>query len=352
MSKLTFAIPTWNRSAKLDRCVRTIAQQIIETKADSDIFISDNCSDDATPSICQRLAQDFDFITYRRRAKHGDALDNVESAYRHAQGQYIWTIGDDDVLLPGGLSAVLESAKAEDVAIIHGGHGWFKPHSNGVYNGSVLAFANTMGFNQFIGWISANIVHQKVARQMIDYPEWQVYKQNAFAHVCGLLHVAVDLPAIVIDYPVVEPMGHQDQEDITRWVKENVGWRYFLLIDGIKILFEKGRLKNKLKPSFFKYLNFYLWDRFISNMAASKLSTSPWPDKGWDNILLMAEMIDDADTAKNIRTRVASARKLCEIHGTVKNQLSDIEKTLAGIVNETNKPVLPLTAFNAHRSTR
>lgn len=351
MKKLCFGIPTWNRAEKLERCVRNIAQQIIEARVDACVFISDNCSTDATQEKCRLLAREYDFVSYRRREVHGDALDNIETVYRYAQGQYIWTVGDDDVLLPGGLNAIFNIINHNQVALIHGGHGWFKPHTQGIYRGTVLAFVNAMGFNQFIGWISANILHQQIARQIVTLSEWPTYKKNAFAHVCGILHVAADMPAIVVDYPIIEPMGHQDQEDMARWAQENVGWRYFLLIDGLKVLFDTGKLHSKLKPGFFKYLNFYLWDRFIGNMVASKLSASPWPDKGWDNILLIAEMIDDPDTVKNIRTRVRSARQLCQIHGDLKNQCSGIEQVLAEIVNETNKPVLPLTAFHAKGST-
>lgn len=349
MKKLCFGIPTWNRAVKLDRCIRTMIQQILETQSRREvgIFVSDNCSDDDTPGVLSRLAVEFpDIIEVYRRPVHDLlAAANYEEVLRRIPSEYIWIFGDDDVLLPGGLNTVLNVLKTNQPALIHAGHGWFKPHSLGIYSGTVLSFANRMGYNQFIGWITAIILRRDIAHTMVSMPQWLTYKECAFPQTCGVLHAAAYLPAIVIDHAIAEPMEAQTKEDMERWAKTNTAWAYVMLIDSMKLLFESGRLREKLKPGFFKYLNYYLWDRFIVNMVASHVSDKPWPDKGWDNILLMAEMIDDQDTAKRIRNAVHSARKLCELRTNLKTQLSGIDQVLANIANETNKPVLPLAGF-------
>jgi len=57
MKKLCFAIPTWNRANKLERCVREMARQIIELGRQDEIgiFVSDNRSDDDTPQVLAKL---------------------------------------------------------------------------------------------------------------------------------------------------------------------------------------------------------------------------------------------------------------------------------------------------------
>jgi glycosyltransferase involved in cell wall biosynthesis len=349
MKKLCFGIPTWNRGVKLERCIRTMIQQIMETNSAREvgIFVSDNCSDDSTPLVLSKLSMEFPGIVevYRRLVHSTNGHDNFEEVFRRTPSEYIWIFGDDDVLLPGGLNTVLSVIKNNQPALIHAGHGWFKPHSLGVYGGTVISFANRMGYNQFVGWITAIILRRDVAHNMVSVPQWPTYKECAFPQTCGVLHAAAYLPAIVIDHAIVEPMEAQTREDMERWAKGNTAWRYVMLIDSMKLLFESGRLREKLKPGFFKYLNYYLWDRFIVNMIASHVSDKPWPDKGWDNILLIAEMIDDQDIAKRIRSSVYSARKLCETRTNLKAQLAGLDQCLANIANETNKPVLPLAGF-------
>lgn len=349
MKKLCFGIPTWNRGVKLERCIRAMVEQIRETGSAGEvgIFVSDNCSDDDTPVRLRNLMTQFPDIlyVYRREQHSANGHDNFEEVFRRTPGEYIWIFGDDDILLPGALNTVLNILKQNKPALVHAGHGWFKPHSMGIYSGTVLSFANKMGYNQFIGWITSIILHREFAHRMISVPQWLTYKECAFPQTCGVLHVAAYQPAIVIDHALVEPMEPQTKEDMERWAKGNTAWLYVLLVDSLKMLFEAGSLKEKLKPGFFRYLNYYLWDRFTVNMIASHFSDSPWPEKGWDNILLMAEMVDDMDTAKRIRNSVNSARRLCDMRINLKTQVSAIEQVLAGLANETNKPVLPLASF-------
>lgn len=350
MKKLCFGIPTWNRGVKLERCIRTMIQQIIETQSSHlvGIFVSDNCSDDDTPIRLNKLRTEFPGIieTYRPDHHRENGHDNFEIVFRNTPSEYIWIFGDDDYLLPGGLKAVLNVVlQNKNPGYIHAGHGWLKPHSGNIYSGTLVSFANKMGYNQLMGWITSMIIRRDVAHAMVNLSQWPTYKECSFPITSGLLHVNAHLPSIIIDHPIAEPMEAQTKEDIERWAKGNTAWRYFLLVDSLKIIFQEGRLTEKLKPGFFKYLNYYLWDRFTVNMIAGHLSGTPFPDKGWDNILLMSEMVDDINTAKQIRNSVNTARKLCELHGTLKGQISGIEQVLVNMANETNKPVLPLGAL-------
>ncbi len=343
MKRLCFGIPTWNRAKKLEICVREIARQIIELGEEKNIgiFVSDNCSDDDTPRVLAKLKKEYPFLDYCRLNKHVMVLHNLASVIRNAQGEYIWLFGDDDILLKDGLRTTWHVINTKEADIIHAGNAWLKPHSYKTYQGYVLEFANKMGFNQFIGWISSIIVKKEIAQQVIQLPQWSNYVEQAYGYVVGFLHVAAYNPALVIDFPIAQPMEPQTEEDIKRWEAENIGWRYFLTIEGFQTLFQLGVLKEKFKPMFFKYLSYYLWDRFITNMIGRELAGKPFPEKGWDLILAMADMIDDLDMAKKIRNTTIAARQLCETRKNLINQINDLNKILVEIINETNKDVFP-----------
>jgi len=343
MPKICFAIPTWNRAAKLRRCVDSIAQQILSTQVDAAIYISDNCSDDETPQVTKELANQYPFVTFARRTEHGGVFDNLSDVTEHAKGDYIWWFGDDDELLPGGLQKVVEHLGDDSVAYLSAGNGWFKPHSGKVAAGKLLDLCNHMGWNQVIGWITGDLLRQDVAQKVCHLLRQEPYKLDAYAHVGAVLTVAGELNALHIDYPIVQPVEQQKAVDIERWAKENIGWRYFLLINSFKHMYEQKILTRKFKPKFFKYLNYYLWDRFISNMIASSVKQDGgFPDTGWDTILLMAEMVDDADVRKSIRTRCVAARNMCSNRKVLLAQLKQTDEALSVLINETNRPVLPL----------
>lgn len=345
MTKICFAIPTWNRAKKLERCIDNIAQQIIADDIDAGIYVSDNASDDDTPAVIRKLAKKYAFISHVRQEDNIGGLANIAHVLNHADGSYIWLMGDDDLVLPGGVKLVANQLNDDSLALVQAGNGWFKPHSGNVYQGTLIDFANKMGFNQFIGWISADIIRQDIARKMVSIPEWKEYEKNAFPHVCALLHVAAYEKAKVIDAPIANPIEAQTEEDLKRWADDNVGWLYVLTIDGLKHILEKGIIKEKYKPGMFKYMNYYLWDRFLVNMIANELRGQPWPDKGWDNILAMADMIDDLDMAKRIKSTTRSAVSAIEQLRSITTQGERIRKHLVEMANLINSPVMQVSSF-------
>jgi glycosyltransferase involved in cell wall biosynthesis len=342
MTKLCFAIPTWNRANKLLLSVETIAQQIEESGADASIFISDNHSDDETPQVIDQLCSKYAFIQSSRRVEHGGVFDNLADVTAKAVGDYIWWFGDDDVLLPGGLMNVLCHLTDASLAFVSAGNGTFKPHSGRVLSGTLLEICNQIGWNQTIGWISADILRNDVAQKVWPLMQVEPYKLDAYAHVGATLSVAAHLNALHIDQAIAQPQGEQNKEDSERWEKENIGWRYFLLIDTFKYLFEKKILTQKLQPRFFKYLNYYLWDRFLVNLMTSSIKTGNVPNRGLEILMLMADMVDDADIRKSIRIRTESANSLFTDRRHLIEQLIQNEQRLVNLANETNQPVLPL----------
>jgi hypothetical protein len=77
-------------------------------------------------------------------------------------------------------------------------------------------------------------------------------------------------------------------------------------------------------------------------ISSSVKEEGGFPDTGWDTILLMAEMVDDADVRKSIRTRCLAARSMCSNRKALLAQLKQTDESLSVLINETNRPVLPL----------
>jgi len=105
---LTLAIPTYNRAGYLDRQLSWAAASIGEQWDGCELIVSDNASTDSTPEVCAKWkARLGDHLTvYRQGTNIGSGL-NFCFCLQHAKGSYVWLIGDDDVIYPKAVLAVL-----------------------------------------------------------------------------------------------------------------------------------------------------------------------------------------------------------------------------------------------------
>jgi abequosyltransferase len=115
---LTIAIPTYNRSEYLGRLLDSLVPQL-KNEPRVELLISDNASPDGTQATLEGYReQGLAFRSIRNQTNIG-ADANIGQCFAEAAGKYIWIVGDDDVVLQGGLSAVLGLLAQEEFDIVH-----------------------------------------------------------------------------------------------------------------------------------------------------------------------------------------------------------------------------------------
>lgn len=102
---LTVAIPTFNGAGTIGRTLESVLSQV---EPGVELLISDNCSTDETASIVAVYAAKYPCVKYSRNEVNAGYDRNVDLAIHRAGGSFVWLLGDDDVLLPGGIRRVLE----------------------------------------------------------------------------------------------------------------------------------------------------------------------------------------------------------------------------------------------------
>ena len=95
----TIAIPTFNRSEWLGRCV---ASALAQTHDSFEVLVSDNGSDDETPQVLAEIS-DPRLITIRQPRNIGP-IANWNACVENARGEFIVMLSDDDYLAPHFLS--------------------------------------------------------------------------------------------------------------------------------------------------------------------------------------------------------------------------------------------------------
>jgi abequosyltransferase len=105
---LTIAVPTYNRSSNLALLLSGLAPELANEHR-VELLISDNCSPDDTGLRCR----------YIRNAENIGPDLNFMQCYNLAAGEFVWIFGDDDVLLPGSISTILNLIHGKDLDLVY-----------------------------------------------------------------------------------------------------------------------------------------------------------------------------------------------------------------------------------------
>lgn len=103
LQKISICIPTYNRAVHLKNCLNSIALCKLESKFDFQVCISDNNSDDSTEDVVSSYQKSLD-IKYHKNISNYGRVKNYLNVVDMADGDFIWLIGDDDLLLTNSIN--------------------------------------------------------------------------------------------------------------------------------------------------------------------------------------------------------------------------------------------------------
>lgn len=103
--KLTIGIPIYNGEITIQETLSSIIGQLTP---DVEIVISDNASNDNTSKIIKANCAEYDQIKYFRNETNVGADANIDLVVKRSNGTFVWLMGDDDEIAPGGIKKVME----------------------------------------------------------------------------------------------------------------------------------------------------------------------------------------------------------------------------------------------------
>ena len=104
---LSLCISTYNRARRLASSLETAVRETAAFADVVELLVVDNASTDETSTVTARhaAAQQLRTVT---NPKNVGMLGNLRVTAEAARGEYLWIIGDDDILLPGAVERVLQ----------------------------------------------------------------------------------------------------------------------------------------------------------------------------------------------------------------------------------------------------
>lgn len=120
---LTIAIPTFNRASYIKENLEVLIPQCKKYKGAVKIVVSDNASTDDTPSVLEGLYKSFpDIITYSINSENIGVQGNFSKVVESSNSQYVFLLGDDDIMSPNFLDIIMPYLIGEaEYGIIHWG---------------------------------------------------------------------------------------------------------------------------------------------------------------------------------------------------------------------------------------
>ncbi|HVC90960.1 MAG TPA: glycosyltransferase family 2 protein [Acidobacteriaceae bacterium] len=115
---LTIAIPTFNRAKYLRESLSTLFDQL-DAQPTVELLVSDNASSDETSAVIDEFQTRGLKLRYLRNEVNLGVDANFLRCFEQACGKYLWVLGDDDIVVPGGLNKILRMLEAADYALIY-----------------------------------------------------------------------------------------------------------------------------------------------------------------------------------------------------------------------------------------
>lgn len=220
VKKLTIAIPTYNRSKRLEKCLLDLCKAIAESSCKQDIavFVSNNGSQDTTDQIVMQCGEQYKkngIPFFSRTAESNEGFDaNVLACYKGCNSEYVWFLSDDDNISSGAIDVIVKDIDEYSPSVLY-------------YNFDQMPFDNAHPYvisTEYFGEISdINII---ALQKIVNWPKLtslvirkcfaglKVTNQDSgYAHValalqCGLAEGRVLHSSVFISYPDDDYMDH------------------------------------------------------------------------------------------------------------------------------------------------
>lgn len=118
---LSVAIPGYNRPQELHACLQSIVDQIVTlARTDVEIWVTDDQSTDRRAvAVARDFADRHPWVGFIQNRENIGLERNLLAACEPCAGEYLWIVGNDDLIEPGGVAEVLDAlAAGPDVLLV------------------------------------------------------------------------------------------------------------------------------------------------------------------------------------------------------------------------------------------
>lgn len=287
---LTIAIPTYNRAAHLDAQIQWAVASIDGRWGQCQLLVSDNASPDATPAVCEKWqARLGDRLQVVRQPANLGLAGNIAFCINHAAGEYVWTVGDDDVMRPDAVTTVLAALGARpDLALLHMNFRCidapsgrisrerFYQHPEDRYASSAITLVEECLLHCDEGILFMSVSVSKRAMAVESLAQWPGAARNLALPLYVAAYVAARGPMALLAEPVCDAMYGRPSwadHDVFIYLKQ-IPEVYRQLV---KVGYNRGRMNELIRKRVrFEYVFFKVLAKFMLKFPFDFVRSVPY----------------------------------------------------------------------------
>ena len=168
---LSIVIPTYNRAPLLRYLLQSLVAGLADWPPDLEIIVLDNASTDETAEVVGEFTLQKYPIDFRRNASNIGMDANLAACFDAASGEYLWQIGDDEIIYGGVVAYVLRLCRNRSFGVLHLANDGFlqgqqdavmtRRLPNGVEPEKIDAHDLFRAANIYLTFISASVINRR-----------------------------------------------------------------------------------------------------------------------------------------------------------------------------------------------
>lgn len=257
MRTLSVIIPTYNRPKQI---LARVGELLPQLTSEIELIILDNCS----PLVVQKLVCDAypetkDQIKHIRNLANIGANANICRCFEVGSCDWLWLLGDDDIVLPNAIESILSEVKSRgsktaDFAGFHFSTSLYEYHESLEFS-SLEQYCNFNFYKERFGnalFISSCVYRTKFARDYLSYAYQSISS-------CG--------PQLALALSCVA-RGHGwgvSEKKIVDWKPADAGdqWGIFWLAKGLPLLIEVPGCATEVIKNLHGALEKHMWNPLL-----------------------------------------------------------------------------------------
>lgn len=224
MPRLSIAIPTFKRPRFLEKCVKEVLDQA-ETFGEGaiEILVLDDSDGAENAPVIARLAAHpaGRVVRYRINEFNLGIDENIKACILEANGDYVWLLGEDDLLLPGAVRRVFD-ALADDPPVFVFANYWYSDGEHVCRTKAPVLPADrgdyVVPFDAFVServWALGFIGGCIIRRRAWAATEFERYAGSFYSHVGGIIDATFGKKMLVLSAPLV--LNRAEDVDTFTW---------------------------------------------------------------------------------------------------------------------------------------
>ncbi len=319
---LTIAIPTYNRAGDLGNLLASLVSELKRIpKGTVEVRVLDNASEDDTTAVVEKIQSDNATIHYARHKTNLGMQANFIECVRQSEGEYIYMIGDDEVILPGGLSIMLNAIESNrNVSVFVVNYRYEGAPEKAVFLQGACghpvdtSVCNVKDFVYRHGWLwtfgNLGMVIAKTAP--MKGADFLPHQAHGFMQAGLYLETFHNERMLFIDKPVFLTFIRSQTVNKDRWEQDGSADSWARTFDSVEHLINKGVLPPQLPLGFFNHCSssWYpswnlLLDRLLNRIVKGNLQID---DALWRDVTRWIEKVDNPAVRERTLAAIESLR--------------------------------------------